>query len=675
MLKKFVIALAAISLIVSQGAFFAPRSTAAENAEMLDLASVLPESDIVLAMDFDRTLNVAAANILGNDAQKIEHLKSVMKTVENQIGFSPYEIKQIAVGIKLPAGKPEMSLDGFDFAAIVRTNLPNDNMLDVWSKRMENILAFNEEKAPTLFYVEEFRRFRDRKFTHATPEIIAASVKNLEEALKKTEAIGAIADALPKTSVTPAALKTFKDHNRNFAATLNKYLAALKADTDTKNYRAETIKLLNRWNALAADDPQRSAKLAAIKKESEAIYPAYKKKFAARQKIETLFEKINEKQTMDEPDEPDWTVSVIDDLDKIAAALAALPAPRLKRTAALNSASENYGAVNLSFEETLESASTGDFESIEPPVMETTLNKTAKSFSERMKQARREQTVNGKRLVLIDVAKLNPATTAAPEEEAPKEVKNSPEKTETTTKEIKAVIENPEKPAEAPNFAVGFLDQNRMVIGLEKSVTAVLKQDAAYKNQKAAAMLDTGKTALFAFAVDSSIARKVSEEVGKTTGKTSAPSMLDGFLKDINLYGSVNYDGANNSTNDITMTIGFARENVETILPPTPAGTSADADNTFEIGGYQIGKAIFYDLFNSFKAMQASVTFKFEKKKVASLLKATPRIFDRIADKRAAPKNKTARQAKTRRIDSVQDLLTAPQIYIDLVKIFEAGAG
>jgi hypothetical protein len=672
MLKKFVIALAAISFIVSQATFFAPRLTAAENAEMIELASVLPESDIVLAMDFDRTLNVAAANILHNDAQKIDHLKSVMKTIENQIGFSPYEIKQIAVGIKLPAGELKESLDAFGFAAIVRTNLPNDNMLDIWSKRMENIFAFNEEKAPTRVYIEEFRRFRDRKFIHATPEQIAASVKDLEEALKKTQVIGALADALPKTSVTPAALKTFKNHNQNFAGTLNKYLSALKADTDTKNYRAETIKLLNRWNSLTVDDPQHSVKLAAVKKESEAIYPAYKKKFAAAEKIENIFEKINLERAMELPDAPEWTVSIIENLDKIAAELGELPAPRLKRSSALNSIGEVYSRLNLGLEETFESTANGEFETPQFPTAETTVNKTTKGFFELMKQAQREQTVNGKRLIVIDVSKLNPMAATA-DQETPKEVKDAPEKTEKSTEAIKVATETLEKKPATPNIAVGFLDQNRMVIGLEKSVTAVLKQDAAYKNQKAAAMLDTGKTALFAFAVNSTIAKKVSEELAKTSGKTAVPSMLDGFLKDLNLYGSVNYDGANNLTNDITMTLGFAREKVETILPP--AGDRADADTTFEIGGYQFGKALFYDLFNSFKAMQASVTFKFEKQKVASLLKATPRIFDQLADKKAAPKNKAAKRAKTQRIDSVQDLLTAPQIYVDLAKLFESKAG
>ncbi|HEY8558985.1 MAG TPA: hypothetical protein VIL74_01180 [Pyrinomonadaceae bacterium] len=671
MLKKFVIALAAISFVLSQGTIFAPRPAAAENAEMIELASVLPESDIVLAMDFDRTLNVAAANVLQNDAEKIEHLKSVMKTVENQIGFSPYEVKQIAVGIKLPPGGTKDSFDGFDFAAIVRTNLPNVDLLDVWSRRMENIFAFNEEKAPTRVYVEEFRRFRDRKFTRATPEKIAASVKNLEDALKKTQALDASVDALPKTSVAPAALKAFKDRNRNFAATLNKYIRAFKADTDAKNYRAETIRLLNRWNALAADDPQRAAKLAAIKKESEAIYPAYKKKFAAAEKIERIFERIEADRALEAPDAPDWSVSISEELDRLADELGSLPATKIKRTAALNALGERYVPLNAGWEETFESAAGEEPETPEMPIVETTAGQTAKGFYESMKQARRERTVNGKRLVLIDVSKLNPPPVPG-RQEPPGEIKNGSETTEKPAEAITVASETSEKQTAAPNIAVGFLDQNRIIIGLEKSVTAVLRQDASYKNQKAAAMLDTAKPALFAFAVNSTVARKVSDEMAKTAGKTNAPSTFDGFLKDVSLYGSVNYEGSN-PTNDITMTLGFARDNVDPI--PAPAVTGADADTTFEIGGYQFGKALFYDLFNSFKAMQASVTFKFEKKKVSSLLKATPRIFDQLADRRGAAKNKAAKRAQAPRVDSVQDLLTAPQIYVDLVKLFESRAG
>lgn len=691
MLKKSVIALIAVSFIVAQAAVFAPRPKAAENGEMLELATGLPESDVVLAMDFDRTLNVAAAGILDNDPQKIENLKTVMKTVENQIGLSPYEIKQIAVGIKLPPGELKSAAEGdLDFAAIVRTRLPNTNLLDVWSKRMENILAFNREKAPTGFYVEEFRRFRDQKFPQSTPEKIKARASEFDAALVKTRALGAALDALPKTTVAPAAVGDVRKTNQEFAAALGKLAAALKADADTKEFRAASIKLLNRWNALALDDPQRSAKLAAIRKESQALYPAYKKKFDAARKIEDLLERLDGKNPFDAASEP--LAPAGDALDALLAAIKALPATKIKRTAALEVVERDYLALRESWSEPLAIAEAVPEPPVVPEPEPPVPTKNAKGFADLWKETAREQTVNGKRMLVIDVAKL---ILPSPEMEKPK-----PEPAETEKTKLESTEKTAEKPTPAktekidedsedvpppvkerptpttvelkakpsPNLAVGYLDETRMVIGFEKSVAAVLKQDAAYRNQKAAAMLETGKTALFAFAVSSTVAKKISDEMTGPGANRPAPSMLDGFIKDLNLYGSVNFEGENNATNDITMTLGFARETVAPILPAPAAATGDETDSTFEIGGFQIGKALFYDLFNSFKAVQASVTVKFEKKKLASLLKSTPRIFDNLA---AGGKTATGKRSKEkpRRADSVQELITAPQVYLDLVKL------
>jgi hypothetical protein len=669
MLKKSVIALIAFSFVIAEVSFFASRPAAAENREMLELASVLPESDIVLAMDFDRTLNVAAAGILNNDPEKIEHLKSVMKNVENQIGLSPYDIKQVALGIKLPPGDLKASAAGeLDFAAIVRTRLPNTNLLETWGKRMESILAFNREKAPTRFYIDEFRRFRDLKLTRATPEKITARAGEFEAALKKMQEIAATLDALPKTSVAPGALADLRKSNQEFAATIGKLSAALRADTDTKDFRTQSIKLLNRWNALAIDDPQRSAKLAAIRKESETIFPVYQKKFEAAQKIDNLFEKLDEFPFDGKSAEPEFSLDAV--LGGHLSALKNLPATKIKRTAALQTIGGEYLLLQEAWSAPLLIVTAAE---LVAPVMSEPepkpLTKTPKGFSELLKEVGREQTVNGKKLIVIDIAKLNPPPEPEPE----------PVKTEKTEKrnQATAVAENTDEMTvettgkKEPNLAVGYLDETRLVIGFEKSVTAVLKQDAAYRNQKAATMLETGKTALFAFAVSSTVAKKVSEEMTKT----AAPSMFDNFIKDVNLYGSVNFDGENNVTNDITMTLGFARENVAALLPAPAAANNAETDSTFDIGGFQVGKALFYDLFNSFKAMQASVTFKFEKKKVASLFKSTPRILDNLSAGRRSPSTAKTAKTKPRRIDSVEELLTAPQIYIDLFKIFTEKTG
>ena len=162
-----------------------------------------------------------------------------------------------------------------------------------------------------------------------------------------------------------------------------------------------------------------------------------------------------------------------------------------------------------------------------------------------------------------------------------------------------------------------------MAIGFEKSITPILKRDSGYKNANAAEMLSSSKNSLMAFAMNSNIARQIAAEAAKTEAKPAntdilSTSVLSRFTQDINIYGSINYD-AGSVTNDITMSLGFFKEKVSDLAMPESAKTSAtddpNVDNTFEIAGYQVGKDIFYDMFNSFKAVQASMTFKFEKKK------------------------------------------------------------
>ena len=152
-------------------------------------------------------------------------------------------------------------------------------------------------------------------------------------------------------------------------------------------------------------------------------------------------------------------------------------------------------------------------------------------------------------------------------------------------------------------------------------------------------------------------------------------SVISKFFNQVNFYGSVNYDEASGVTNDITMSLGFFRSNVEELVSKDEMNAMKDPnlDNTFDIAGFQVGKDIFYDLLNSFKAMQASMTFKFEKKKVAALIRSTPRIINSLTAKNSAPKTakivKISAKEKPQRLESVQDLLTAPQLYLDIAKL------
>lgn len=669
MLKKIAFALLLASFVISQMTFFAARQNAAnvENAEMIELATMLPDADVVMALDIDRTLNVAAPNLLNDDPKKIEHLKSLLKTVENQIGLNPAVVKQIAAGVKLPPSEIKDILENTEFTAIVRTNVSNANLLDDWSKKMQTIFAFNEEKAPTARYIAEFRRFRDFKMETATPEKIKSAIKNLEDSLAKTKQITAAVDALPKLSVAPKAVSDFKAENNSLAETINKHLVILKADTDAQGLRTATIKLLNRWNALAVDDPERSAKLASINKEAQAIYPVYKKKIENAQKIENLLTEPDAEDTTtlkfadskgDVVEPTGFASTMSSQLDTILQSLGKLPPVKLKRTAELNSLTDSYKILTNAWDlrlATMQAAvEDNEFADITKPENQISPSPAFKDFAAQIKQAQTEQTVGGKRMISIDMAKLDKPSTDDP----PKEETGTPENKQTP----------------APKLAVGFLDDKTLAIGIDKNVESVLTHDANYKNQKAAEMLSTDKNAVAAFAANSSAVRRIVSELNKTGATTEAgggSSAMEKFIGDINIYGSVAYEGEGKTTSDVTMSMGFFKDDSadNVASKPTVAATqSADADNTYEIAGYQVAKDIFNDLFNSFKAMRASVSFKFEKKKIASLVKSVPQMLDRISAKKPSPTKSL--NTKPHRIETVQDVIATPQIYLDLINLF-----
>ena len=102
-MKKTIFSSLLIFSIISSTLVFGPsRQFAAENNAVADLALMLPESDIIVAVDIDKTLNVVGPSLLSQDAKKIDNLKKLMRSLETVIGMNPYEMKQIVAGIKLP---------------------------------------------------------------------------------------------------------------------------------------------------------------------------------------------------------------------------------------------------------------------------------------------------------------------------------------------------------------------------------------------------------------------------------------------------------------------------------------------------------------------------------------------------------------------------------------------
>ncbi len=658
MLKKYTVFFLSAALLLTLACFFASRQSAAVNSEMLDAAAMLPDSDVVVTMDFDRTFNVAATSLLSQDAKKIEHLKNLMKTVENQLGVNPYQIRQIAAGFKLPSDNSKDFLTDSEFTAIVRTTDSNANLLDDWSRKIDLITNFKDEQTASREFMDNFKSFRAFKFDKAAPEKISAATQKFQDALKKTQDVSAKLSALPKLAASAESVSALKAKNQLVSDDLKEIISVLQSDTEMQTLRETSIKLLNRWNAVTLDDAQRTAKLAAITKESKGIYPAFEKKHANAKKLESLLAAM-------EPATGDGIAATADssgdatsELDATLASLGKLPATKAAKTAELKVLAEGLDNLHGTLQSRLESLNF-QTETL-PEIAETApvVKPKPTSFYETLKKSERRETVNGKQMLVIDMTKFDEPN-----------AEKSPDK-EPAAKET------------IPNLAIGFLDDKTMVVGFEKTVAPFLKRDANYKNQKVLEMLGAAQNSLFVFVINSKATGQFFAQAAKMSANAAAPkvsesSFYDNLTKDINIYGSVNYDG-DKATNDVSMSVGFYKEIVGNLSAPdnakADAETNSEADSTFEFAGYQVGKDIFYDLFNSFKAVQASMTFKFEKKKVAALVRSAPGIIENIRTKNtknsAAQKNiADVSQSKPSKLESAADLLTAPQFYVDLAEL------
>lgn len=678
MLKKSIVLFLFASLCLTQAFFFRPEPASA-NAEMTELVAMLPDSDVALMFDVERTLTVAAPEMLNNDAKKIENLKKLLNSIENQIGISPEEIRHIALGLKFSlASKFPNNLEDFlsqtQFTAIVRTKNSNQAFFDSWTKRLDQIMAFKEEQAPAQKYMNAFKAFRDFKLTAASPERFADTTTGYQALFAKTQGIEKILNGLPKTPTDQKAAVEIRQKNRALTTDINEYLKILKTDTDQKSLSDASIKLVNRYNNVTLDDPQRVAKLNQILKESKDLYPAFRKKYEIRRKLESQFMLSGD--TIDLMG-ANMFVKIDEQLDAIDSAFSNLSAARLKRAAEFKEIVILYDNLTAEINEKLKSFdSMYEADVYSPENMNQTkpveaIDTKPKSINETFNTAKRETTVNNKKMLVIDFNKFD-----EPEKPATTDAKSETDAVAT------APTEPAKKKADMPNFGIGFVDDRTIVIGLETNVNQFLQRDAGYKNDKAVEMLASSKNPLVAFAVNSIVAKALSNSV-PPSGQANIPapisvpnSMFNKLFRDVNFYGSINYDGAS-VTNDVTMSLGMFKDQTGDIISvPAEAENSGDAaDKTFQFGDSLISSSIFYDLLNSFKAVQASLTFKFDKKKIARLVRHTPRIIDGMisngSDKKALAADKQAKTGarKSSKLETIEDLLTAPEVYLNLVKL------
>lgn len=671
---------------------FTPRSFAKENSEVANLALMLPESDVIVAIDMDKTLNVVGPSLLNQDAKKIENLKKLVKSLENVIGLNPYEIRQIVAGIKVPSAEEKDFYDKIDFTVIFRTARSNDTLLEDWSKKIDVIEAFNAEKEPTEKYMDAFKTFRFYNLSKDDNEKIAKLSKEFEEIIQK---IGEVKMQMTKLPNPVIANKLFRDSlkkSSNVQNSIIRFKSILLNDSDVKSLREASVKLQNRWYEINPEDPKRGEKLALILKEAKEIYPNYRAKAENVAKIDALvnysnykfYEELGKK-TFGIPTAVDYEKSPNDlmkeKLDETIKTLSNFSGSKAKQTNQLKLISKNLQKLEDAMSIRLNEAdNAGKFEFLTPE--ETAQAKSTRSLSKTIKDNAKISEVNGKRLITIDFEKISFWNSGLESDETGE--KGKPEikieapqakveavKTETSAKDKKD--EHPKKDETNKEekkkelFAIGYLDEKTMVLGFETGIRSILARKDDYKNPKAAEMLNSFKNPLISFATNSRIFEgftKIFNAPGtKKEEKKVTPT--EKFFNDLNIFGSIEYDDESAATNDLIMSLGFTKNKVEEVF-----SIEADEESSvFELGDYQISKAIFYDLLNTLKSFRASISFKFEKNKVAALIESAPEIIEEIRFQNRQENPRQVAKTKVQNIKNIEDLLTSPKFYKDLAQI------
>lgn len=700
-MKKYLVAAFTIGAVLfTSFALYAPRQSAKTTNDVAELALMLPETDVIVALDMNTTLNVVGPNLFDNDEKKLENLRKLMRSLENTIGIDPYEIKQIVAGIKLPSPDEKDLFENMDLTLIFRTANSNDSMLESWSKKMDLIQAFELEKKPTEKYIEAFREYRAHEINEEEAKTLAIFIKEFDEIFAKANILKDALNALPASTKSTKAFKDSANKNKALIELIVKCQALLKTDTNVKTLTNDSIRLQNRWTETTLDDPDKTAKLAKILTEAKAIYPRFRSRAEEVAKADAVIN-LSEYafyELMIEPETASDQFSAVDDedegfkapndeliskLDEVIAEIKKIPTARFAQTKKL---SESFKTLtNL---EEIMKIRLSPADELEPlaEVMDekTTQQKSGKSFSETLSETAKISQVNGKRMISIDPEKVDlwnavpgDASDAGKSDPAiirdQKKTDKEPE-SKAAVKAAKITGNSKEKydiaDSKKEHIAIGYIDSTTMVMGYESGIRSILGRKEGYRNPKAAEMISSFKSPLISFASNSVIINGLLKgietlEADENKGTKKKTDPVETFFSDINIFGAVEYEKVGDS-NDIVMSLGFTKNSVEELFAPDlPEGD----DTVIEIGDYQLGEALFYDLLNTLKAYKASMSFKFEKKKLAALIEKVPEIIENAKAKKGMKTDKSKVQEKIR-VRSFEDVLMSPKFYSDLADFF-----
>lgn len=570
-----------IFLILLSHTAFAPIQAAEENAAGAfpsELVALLSGSDVVALVDVRRMLQETAPDLLNNEPASMEKLKKLAKLIEDETGIDPYQVNQIAAGLNLRENKPK------DLALVVRTETPAIALAEKMFQKEAADARFTMEKNPLRNRLSNLR-LRVDSFNQvfgggASDTDTAAGAQNeIEQTAQKFAAFrdkyNELKSLVGEAKVSPAAVSADLNATiEKIGASLVVYTMLVEAAGKMKfeEEAARIAELEKELAAITASDPQRSQKLAAI----ASLVGEAEKSFSEKNRAIEMV--VNFKDS-----EINSPISG-KQMDKALELLKTLPAAAgARRTRSLQTVRTELTVFSNELEKRYR-----EIEEKEGGVFETGV-----FFPTYVSVTKRDETIGGKKaLVIITKSRQNGERGADDEGDFTAE---------------KALL---------------FYDEKTMIVGSKKDVTAqMLAGQTSPGNkeneQRMSRMLAKVPNSLVSFAVNLQ---------GIDLGG------LNDLLGDEDKVWEI-YGGWTSVSKEMTLSVAVEKTDIPLVIAPKTAENGAV--NKMKIPVIEDNSAaadLFKLLAKSLVGAEGKFTLKFEKRKIARLVRETPKLLGALLD-------------------------------------------
>ena len=238
----------------------------------------------MIAVDAEQIVKSTIPNLLNNNPEKLKKMAELVKVVEDYTGINALDINRAAFGFNFTNPKKNRTIPNLDFTLIVKTNKTNTILLEEWAKKYDRIFAFEKERAASQAYIESFKIFNGSDYSKSLIEKRKDLLPKIQANLSRAKEINTRVSALPVSETTVEIIK----ENAQIVKNLEKLVEILQSDITLGDLSEKATQLIDQWNKVAIDDPDKTVKLNQILTEAKNIYPIYARKYDHSVKSEKL---------------------------------------------------------------------------------------------------------------------------------------------------------------------------------------------------------------------------------------------------------------------------------------------------------------------------------------------------------------------------------------------------